>query len=389
MLPTEPQTVEALLNEAYALPQGHAARLELMESAVRLADSLNDLEAGWETRDELMDEATMSGRPEKTLVAFSWNLAQFDRVGDQYGWDEYDLLWKYKWVLNSLADFPQIADAQIEAAISDFASRLERAGYSPRTVYYLHAKREHKRGDFKKADALRALWSDAEDDDMSDCSACEAAFNVEYLASTGRNAEALEAAKPILSGRMRCAEVPHTTLADLLEPMLALGKLEEAVSAHLRGYKMISDNQEFLVSSGLHLAFLAYTHNLPEAVKLLERHLPWALETAVPGSRSAFYRAVLVLLRRLRDAGETSLQFRAPPEFGLQPGADGFNLETLEAHLRADLTATAQAFDARNGTSAYRDAIEPDAALLKNVSFVSLEERRTESLEKKSSKRKI
>jgi hypothetical protein len=388
MLPTEGQTIESLLEQAYALPQGHAARLELMESAVRLADSLNDLEAGWETRDELMDEATMSGRPEKTLVAFSWNLAQFDRFGDQYGWDEYDLLWKYKWVLNSLADFPQIADAQIEAAISDFATRLERSGYSPRTVYYLRAKREHKRGDFERADALRALWTAAEDDGMSDCTACEAAFNVDYLATAGRNAEALEAAKPILSGHMRCAEVPHTTLADLLLPMLRLGQLEAAAGAHRRGYKLIRDNPEFLVSSGLHLAFLAYTHNLPEAVKLLERHLPWALETAVPGSRSAFYRAVLVLLRRLRDTGETKLQFRAPPEFVPRPDADGFSLETLEAYFRADLEATARAFDARNGTTAYRDAIEPDAALLERIPFVSLEERSTESTEKKSSKKK-
>ncbi len=391
MSPIEGQSTETvydLLSRASDLPDGNPARLELLETAVRMADSLGDLEAGWEARDELMEAATMGGHPEKTLVAFSWSLAQFDRVGSDYGWDEDSLLWKYKWVLNSLWNFPAISPAQIEAAFSDFADRLVRGGYSPRTLYYFRAKYEHARGDQAAAEGWRALWTISPEDGLSDCSACEAAFSVEHRIAQGQDELALETAQPILTGRLRCAEVPHTTLADLLIVLLRLERFEEAVSAHRRGYKLIRDNPEFLVSSGQHLAFLAYTRNLPEAVKLLERHLPWALETADPDRRCSFYQNALVLTHRLRETGQTHLQLRLPAGFALQPEPDGYSIVALEAYLHDEALEIAQAFDARNGNDCFVSSLKSDAALLERVGSVSLELPATEGPDKNTRKRK-
>lgn len=383
MQPTD--TPYDLLDQSYELPEGSPARLELLEEAVRLADSLGDVAAGWDARDALIDAATMGGYPEKTLVAFSWNLAQFDKSNDQYDWDEHDLLWKYKWVLNSLWNFPSITRTQIEAAFSDFAARLERGGYSSRTLHYFRWKYEFERGDPVAAERFRNLWHSAKRDELSDCSACEASFMVDYQCD--QPIAALEAAKPILSGRLRCAEVPHVTLAAVLEPMLKMGQFEEAVSAHLRGYKMIRDNQEFLISTGHHIAFLAYTHNLPKALELLERHLPWALETADMDRRYSFYVDVLVLMRRLRDAGQQFIQLKVPKDFAVQPSPDGLEVAALGAFLLAEATAIAAAFDARNGTDKYTRGLGIDEALL-GTPFVSLEQVETESATKNKQKRK-
>ena len=383
MQPTD--TPYDLLDQSYDLPDGSPARLELLEQAVRLADSLGDIEAGWDARDALIDAATMGGYPEKTLVAFSWNLAQFDRVGDQYGWDEHDLLWKYKWVINSLWNFPSITRPQIEAAFSDFAARLERGGYSPRTLHYFRWKYEFERGDSVASEHCREQWSRAKRDDMSDCSACEASFMVDY--QRDQPAAALEVAKPILSGRLRCAEVPHVTLAAVLEPMLKVGQFEEAVRTHLRGYKMIRDNQEFLISTGEHLAFLAYTHNLPKALELLERHLPWALATADMDRRYSFYRDSLVLMRRLRDASQQFAALKVPKDFAVQPSLNGLEVAALEMHLRSEATTIAAAFDARNGTDKFIRGLSMDEALLE-IPFVSLELPETESATKNKPKRK-
>ena len=383
MQPTD--TPYDLLEQSYDLPEGSMVRLELLEQAVRLADSLGDVAAGWDARDALMEAATMGGYPEKTLVAFGWNLAQFDRVGDQYGWDEDDLLWKYKWVINSLWNFPSITRTQIEAAFADFQARLERFGYGSRTLYYFRWIYESARGDRAAAEGWRSEWSRTKRDGISDCSACEASFVVDYLRDDPT--AALEAAKPILNGRLRCAEVPHTTLAAILEPMLKMGQFEEAVSAHRRGYKMIRDNQEFLIAAGQHMAFLAYTHNLPKALELFECHLPWALATADMNRRYSFYGDALALLRRLRDAGQSYVQLKVPKNFAVQPSSDGLKVAALEAHLLSEVTTIAAAFDARNGTDQFTRGIKTDETLLK-IPFVSLEQVEIESALKNKHKRK-
>ncbi len=383
MQPTD--TPYDLLEQSYELPEGSPVRLELLEKAVRLADSLGDIAAGWDARDTLMEAATMGGYPEKTLVAFGWNLAQFDRVGEQYGWDEDDLLWKYKWVLNSLWNFPSITRTQIEAAFADFQARLERFGYGPRSLYYFRWIYESARGDAEAAEIWRDQWSRARRDGISDCSACEASFVVDY--SRDDPEAALEAAKPILNDRLRCAEVPHTTLAAILEPMLKTEQLQPAVSTHLRGYKMIRDNQEFLIAAGQHMAFLAYTHNLPQALELLERHLPWALATADLNRRYSFYRDALVLLRCLRDAGQTHVQLKVPKDFAIQPNLNGLEVAALEAYMLSEATTIAAAFDARNGTDKFTRGLALDEALLATP-FVSLELPETESAMKNKPKRK-
>ena len=384
MQPTD--TPYDLLERTYDLPEGSPVRLELLEQAVRLADSLGDVEAGWDARDALMEAATMGGHPEKTLVAFGWSLAQFDRLGDQYGWDEEDLLWKYKWVINSLWNFPSITAAQIEAAFTDFQARLERAGYGPRTLYYFRWIYQSSRGDSSASEHWRTQWSHAKRDDISDCSACEASFLVDYQRDQPK--EALEAAKLILNGRLRCAEVPHVTLAAVLEPMLRSGEFEEAVRTHLRGYKMIRDNQEFLISAGQHMAFLAYTHNLPAATKLFERHLPWALETADLNRRYSFYVDALALLRRLRDAGQSHMQLQVPQTFAVQASPDGLEIAALEAYLLSEATAIAAAFDARNGTDKFTRGLALTDELL-STPFVSIERPETESALKNKQKRKL
>ena len=383
MQPTD--AVYDLMERADDLPEGSPARLELLEEAVRMADSLGDIDAGWEARDTLIEAATMGGYPEKTLVAFTWMLAQFDQVNDQFGSYEHDLLWKYKWVLGSLSDFPSITRTQIEAAFSDFAARLERGGYSPRTLHYLRWKYEFGRGDLIASERCRDQWSRAKRDDMSDCSACEASTMVDHLRDQPE--KALETAKPILSGRLRCAEVPHVTLAAVLEPMLNMGHFEEAVRTHLRGYKMIRDNQDFLTSVGEHIAFLAYTHNLPKALELLERHLPWALGTADLNRRYSFYVDALVLMRRLRDAGQQFVELKAPKDFAVQPSPNGLEVAALEMHLTSEASAIAAVFDARNGTDKYTRGLRLTDDLF-STPFVSLEQSETESATKNKRKSK-
>ncbi|MGL4611684.1 MAG: hypothetical protein ACRCYY_18735, partial [Trueperaceae bacterium] len=302
--------IDALIEQSYGLPHGSQERFELLNRAVALADSLNDLAAGVQTRDELIHECEFGGRPEAAVVAFAWLLAKFDEHGEAIGLDSHDILWKYKWILNDLWGFSRMSHEQIERTFADFEERLQRAGYSLRTLYYFQLKYALHQGDDIAIKTLYKKWQKSKRDAMSDCTACEADFHVEYSMGLGEYERGLELAQPLLKGRMSCAEVPHVTYGTVLEPLLYLQRYDEAIAYHQKGYKMIKDNPDFLVSTGEHLAFLAYTHNLGMALSLFERHLPWALATFDLERRFEFYLSSLPLWHRLKERGDTVVKVR-------------------------------------------------------------------------------
>lgn len=72
-------SMEALWNEAYGLPDGKA-KIEILEQAARLADAEGDIETGFEIRSEIVEIGSFHGFPMKALVAFSWQLGQYDKI---------------------------------------------------------------------------------------------------------------------------------------------------------------------------------------------------------------------------------------------------------------------------------------------------------------------
>ena len=91
--------IETLRQQADGLPQG-PARMALLEEAVRLADTHQDLDLGFYLRYDVAQTATFGGMAEKLLVAFSWRLAQCDRHPERF--NEFRLMWEYKWVAAKL-----------------------------------------------------------------------------------------------------------------------------------------------------------------------------------------------------------------------------------------------------------------------------------------------
>ena len=257
----------------YSLRRGQlergAAKVALVQEAVRLADTHSDVAAGFEARSELITAAMFAGQPDVELVAFSWCLAQCDRDPEQFS--EEDLLWKYKWVLDTLPLFPQISRAQIENMLEDMKTRYQRAGSTLHAVYTLRRDVSMYLGDRAQAEAAHTELERTRRDWLSNCAACVADGTVEYLNFLGRHEEALERARPILAGQQRCSEVPHRTYALVLYPLVLQGRLDEAMEYHLTGYKLIARNPKFIGQQAEHLNFLTLTDNLSKAIKLLEK----------------------------------------------------------------------------------------------------------------------
>jgi hypothetical protein len=357
--------VDDLLREASALANGSASKIALLEEAVRLADTHQDVPLAFAAREELIEAAEYSGRPDLSLIAFTWCLAQFDRNPGEY--HKWTLLWPYKWIIDSLMSFPQISLDQFFDAVRDFKRRLRRAGIGLRAIHKLRVNAAEIRGNRRGVRRLLRVWERSPRDAMSDCPACDADRVMDHYVFLGDDQTALKRAKPILEGKLHCAEIPHRTLAGVLLPLVRQSRLDEAAEHHLRGYRMIKRNPHFLNAVGEHLSFLALTDNLAEAVALFERHVAWSLDSPSLHDRYEFYLATRFLTDRLAQAGRLNQPVRVPRTFTERTDRSVQTIADLKSWIESETDSLAARFDQRNGTNWYKRRI---AELRKLTKFV-------------------
>jgi len=347
--------VQALLDRAARLEPGEA-KVMALEEAARLADAHGDVGVAYDVRDALIDAATFGGFPDKALVAFAWCRAQQQKDPRRYPVEP--LLWKQKWVVGRMNEFPQITRAQIEAALDDVEQCFERAGAGQRSVLKLRYETAREMGDAAKAEALWVKWLDAPRDFLTDCKACELDNELDAYLDRGEYARALEKARPLLEGWLACAEVPHLTLGTVLYPLFKLGRMEEAREAHLRGYALVQRNREFLATVGEHLEFLALTANVERGLRLLAKHLGWALEHPSHRARFLFHVGALTVLEQAVAQGRERVALPLPRTFPLHAAEGTYEVRTLRGWFALQAENLGARFDARNGTPRFHTLLE-------------------------------
>ncbi len=341
--------------EAWELDNG-PARVAILEEAVRLADALGDLEYSIETRNELIEAATFSGADEKSLVAFSWCLARFDE--DPEPFDEDDLLWRYKWIVGTVAGFPRVPKSRIHEMEDDLELRLAKAGYGPAPAHQLRAENGLTMGDLERAGNYYQQWKSTPKDNMADCSACLLNQEVRYFIRMERDKEALKAAKPLLDGRLICEVVPESTFGSVLLSMMRLGLHDDAAATHLKGYRKVAGDSNYLEEVAEHLMYLVCQDNTKKGSRLLEKHLGWALDSASGLPRFEFFLSATLLVESLgRRRGRSPLKLLLPRAFPLWNEEGRYKAGELAAWFRDQTTQLARQFDDRNGNQCRADQI--------------------------------
>ncbi|WP_060533703.1 hypothetical protein [Paenibacillus bovis] len=348
--PIDPEIL-ALYREALDLPDSRT-KVELLEQAVRMADHQGHVEAGYMVRSELVEAAIFSGYPRKAMIHYSWMLGQYDQNPQAY--NQRNLLWSYKWILVNAIDFPEISMQQLQELIEDMRVRYQAAGYSDRTYYsnlytlYLYA------GELEQAQTAMEQVQRMPRDEMSDCSACEQDELVDHYIILGRYEEALQAAEPILQGRMSCTTVPHQTIASLLLPLYHLGRTAEAEDYRSRNYANIAGNRDYLQSIGAHIGYLTHTDPFL-GLDLFERHADWLIDHESIWEVMMFTMYAAGLLRRLSKEKDVHYQIRLPAEYGYT--GDKADIGALADYVLAQALDIAAQFDKRNGNSYYTGRI--------------------------------
>jgi len=355
------EQVRDIFFQTYRMEDGDT-KVALLEEAVRLADICGDFTLASTARELLIHAATFGGAPEKALVAYSWQLAQYDRRPQDM--DEWNVLWQYKWILDSIANFPQIGKAQILEMLDDMAARYRRAGYSLRPNYLMR-HRLYKFWDEAEAARYFHKGRATPRDTMSDCLACELNDVVSFRIREGDDAGAVDSALPIIQGRMRCASIPRNTFAHLLLPLVRLGRLDEAVDLHLQGYRLVASAPKGALSNAAeHLEFLVLTENFDRAVSIFEKHLADASTIADAATQFDYYLASWFLLDQLSERERRrTLKLRLPRALPAYVEEGLYSTASLAAWFLEQCEALAARFDARNESDYYMRSIRDTAAL--------------------------
>ncbi|HEX3149345.1 MAG TPA: hypothetical protein VHR66_14825 [Gemmataceae bacterium] len=347
--------IDRLLTQAEALPHG-ATRIDLCEEAVRIADMHNDTALAYRSRQELMDAACFGGRPDLLIVTFSWCLSVFDR-GEESAVAPYELLWRMKWVMGAIAKFPDVKLETLHAMLDDMERRFRDYSGSIQPVVGMRRTVAQQTGDYKTAAAVHKQFMRLPRSFLSDCLACELNGHVGYWLDIGKNVLGLRKGEELIDSGMRCAKVPDSTYADVLLPLLRVGRGEDAMRYHKKGYPLIRRDVSAVWHWGEHMAFLALTGNSARAVKLLEAHLPTVEASHDPLGSLAFFRNMLLTIEVLAERKE-KMKLRLPAGSPFARAEGDYVLADLAAEVRKRAVVLSRQFDRRNGNSHHERLVD-------------------------------
>ncbi|MFG2899731.1 hypothetical protein ACGFZH_21940 [Streptomyces zaomyceticus] len=345
MLDTPEAVVEAL-RENNERPHG-LTRTVTAEELVEAAEPFDKPDVLVTALLELMSAYEFTGEHRKSPVAFARLLKLWDTAPESFSqWEAHQVFWRFKWVTTSLLQVPEMPLASIRSWIEQMRSRYEAAGHGMQPVAAMryHVASHTGTG---VADAYD-LWATRSRTELSDCEACETRHFALHQVAAGDDAEALDTWRLVLAGVESCSEEPQVSQARALLPLLRLGRVDEARSHHLTGYRRVRGNNGTQEEVGLHLEFCALSRNEGRGLEILAENRPLFEATGAPLAQMEFLTGVEVLLARLVEEGHADTPVAGPP-------GRSWTARALRDHVHAEAERLSAAFDARNGTTTVGD----------------------------------
>ncbi|MFK0224602.1 hypothetical protein ACIQUL_02440 [Streptomyces sp. NPDC090303] len=353
MLDTPEAVVEAL-RENHERPHG-PARTVTAEELVETSEVFEKPDVLVTALLELMTAYEFTGEQRKSPVVFARILKLWDTTPESFSpYEAHQVFWRFKWVTTSLLQVPEMPLASIDGWIDQMRSRYEAADHGVQPVAAMRYHLAHHTG-AGAADAYD-LWATRPRTDLSDCEACETRHHAWHHVVEGDDTAALDIWRPVLDREQECSEEPQMSQARALLPLLRAGRVDEARSHHLTGYRRVRGATGMQAEVGHHLEFCAHSRNEGRGLEILAENRPLFEAKGAPLDHLHFLTGAEVLLARLVEAGHDETPVAGPP-------GRAWTAAELLAHVRGEAEALAGAFDARNGTTAVGDGRRARLAL--------------------------
>jgi hypothetical protein len=353
-------TIRTLLAEADWLPMS-PGRMALLEEAVRLADLHQDMDWGIETRRALMIVARNLIRGDSLTAAFVWCLAQYDRDPQRFG--GRNLLIEYHWVIGQLANLADVSRSKLDEMLAEFGRRLELSGFTRRHVYFTQQQIARDLGDRALAHEATKALHQIPADGLSFGPMWELAEEVESELFVGRQEKAIHLAKPFLDDRCHDRMKSDEVCAYLLIPLWQRGEAERTRALQKRCRRSYRPQHLYYWWFGEMMKFSALANDLAQVVRSYGECQRAQHRLTDPLSRLHFALDAVVALDRLAAEGKHELTLRLPEVVPVPRTSGRYAVVELRDWLAREADQLADLFDARNGTSHFREQVARNAEL--------------------------
>lgn len=330
-----------------------------LKKAIELADQEKEVYWGLLFRELYIREAFFRDDSIKAFLIFPEYIALYDAHPEV--WEEdytaYDMLWVYKWIVGTLDQFYQISYDQAMEYMADFKRRCLENGFSLRTYYAMLAT-FWEDIDVEKAKEMWKEFSKYQRDDLSDCKACELNNAVIFELFYGDFEKGMQMAEPILSGQLKCGDIPCATYASILEGCVTHGDWEEVEKFAGLLEKELRKKPSHIWDAGKLLEYLAY-RDINKGLRIFKKYIQVALTMKTPKDIYVFFLGAYVLFLSIKmQRKKATIKMILPREFPLFQENGVYEIDTLIEYWKERATTVAQKLDTRNGNSKYMNEIK-------------------------------
>jgi hypothetical protein len=337
--------IRALLRKVDQMPHG-SAKVEAARELWNLASQDEDASLRFDVLCETLEAAVFGGASDYFLAL----IPQMVRIKRDHpeAIDPFVYVWRLKWLATDIVDYPEVPMARIRQGEAEYERELRNIGGSERTAIFVRWKNAIHTGNFEGAEQLREEFLGMRRDQHADCFACEAQSLVRDALFRDDHSEAVKRASGILSGRTRCAEIPHLTLAHLSLSAELNGESEKATAYHQKGYRLVRSNIKFVAEVGLHMAYLASCGEVERALRILKTHVAWLEQNRTPIAHYHFLLGAAATCEALAKKRKRALKLPLPAKWLAAWGDKPLALAELAERFEHEGRALAGAFDRRN-----------------------------------------
>ena len=341
----------------YELLEDGIAKMVGIKKAIQIADEEKDDYWRLVFRKAYIREALFDDDTLQAMLMFPEYAALYDNYSKTF--DDYpaiNFLWAYKWIIESAENFYQISYEKMIEYFEDFKNRCVENGFSLRS-YYMKVAGFFEYIDIEKSKKAIKEFEKHAIDDLSDCEACELSTQVYFELNYGDAQTALKLAKPILSGKKKCGEVPLTTYGYLLDYYMKQNDMENASVYEKLLLKEIK-NIAHLTSVSKLLKYYTYI-DINKGIRIFKKYFPLDIQTKNPIDKFNFELQAYYLLKKAKKCRDKkTIQLLFDKKFPLYKENGVYQLDELIEFFLKNVTEIAQKFDRRNKNNYFSNKIK-------------------------------
>jgi hypothetical protein len=309
-------------------------------------------------------------RAASRLDKFGATLAALERLTTLYRTDtayaeaRSPVLWYHKWIAEQLVEYTDVSRDVIEGMFQNMERLFVAEKVGRRPIYMKRCHAAWMMGRKEEARNYFELWQAEDSGKSDDCPACEASEAVEYHLAFDAVEPAMEAAAPILGGKLFCAEVPAITFSRLLGLALTRNKLKLAEAMHRNTRRVVRTNPKLLACLGRHIIYLALTGRPAAARRLAAVAFSRAPEASDYNRFGAYVAGMFWFSMLARDQ---IANIRLPRNLELSQGNENVSTPEGAAWCLTRASDLAKRFDARNGNSRYVQRLDESEKMIREI----------------------